>query len=336
MRPEKLSMPQEGETSGTQRAMKPEDEAADADTVRWIMNRSGKAPLLNAEREVLLAKRIEAGLYAGQILAADEVLPQGEQWLTAAEHAEMEVLAAEGASAKVEITEANLRLVVSLAKRYTGRGLDFLDLIQEGNLGLIHAVEKFDYTKGYKLSTYATKWIRQALQRALANQARSVRVPTNVIEVINKINRVKREMIADLGYEPTTEELAEQLGMTPKEVTETLEHAQSILSLDMPVGDDGDAELQDFVGKTTPSAETEAVENMMANVIDMTERFVHRQDSCTARVMTLFLGLENGEPQSEKQIARAEGLTPQEVKQILGPTMGKLQEYLQQDDPSVA
>ncbi|MYR03247.1 RNA polymerase sigma factor, partial [Streptomyces sp. SID6139] len=213
---------------------------ATADPVKDYLKQIGKVPLLNAEQEVELAKRIEAGLFAEDKLAnADKLAPKLKR--------ELEIIAEDGRRAKNHLLEANLRLVVSLAKRYTGRGMLFLDLIQEGNLGLIRAVEKFDYTKGYKFSTYATWWIRQAITRAMADQARTIRIPVHMVEVINKLARVQRQMLQDLGREPTPEELAKELDMTPEKVIEVQKYGREPISLHTPLGEDGDSEFGDLI-----------------------------------------------------------------------------------------
>ncbi|MGE4113818.1 MAG: RNA polymerase sigma factor, partial [Candidatus Nanopelagicales bacterium] len=212
---------------------------ATADPVKDYLKQIGKVPLLNAEQEVELAKRIEAGLFA------EEKLNSGIK-LNATQRGDLEWIAEDGRRAKNHLLEANLRLVVSLAKRYTGRGMLFLDLIQEGNLGLIRAVEKFDYTKGYKFSTYATWWIRQAITRAMADQARTIRIPVHMVEVINKLARVQRQMLQDLGREPTPEELAKELDMTPEKVVEVQKYGREPISLHTPLGEDGDSEFGDL------------------------------------------------------------------------------------------
>ncbi|MGZ4434721.1 MAG: RNA polymerase sigma factor, partial [Trebonia sp.] len=214
---------------------------ATADPVKDYLKQIGKVPLLNAEQEVELAKRIEAGLFA------EEKLAEGRLGLTPDQRIDLEWIAEDGRRAKNHLLEANLRLVVSLAKRYTGRGMLFLDLIQEGNLGLIRAVEKFDYTKGYKFSTYATWWIRQAITRAMADQARTIRIPVHMVEVINKLARVQRQMLQDLGREPTPEELAVELDMTPEKVVEVQKYGREPISLHTPLGEDGDSEFGDLI-----------------------------------------------------------------------------------------
>ena len=225
---------------------------ATADPVKDYLKQIGKVPLLNAEQEVELAKRIEAGLFAEEKLA--EI-----QGMTPDQRIDLEWIAEDGRRAKNHLLEANLRLVVSLAKRYTGRGMLFLDLIQEGNLGLIRAVEKFDYTKGYKFSTYATWWIRQAITRAMADQARTIRIPVHMVEVINKLARVQRQMLQDLGREPTPEELAVELDMTPEKVVEVQKYGREPISLHTPLGEDGDSEFGDLIEDSEAIQPGEAV-----------------------------------------------------------------------------
>ena len=225
---------------------------ATADPVKDYLKQIGKVPLLNAEQEVELAKRIEAGLFAeDKLAAADKLAPKLKR--------ELEIIAEDGRWAKNHLLEANLRLVVSLAKRYTGRGMLFLDLIQEGNLGLIRAVEKFDYTKGFKFSTYATWWIRQAITRAMADQARTIRIPVHMVEVINKLARVQRQMLQDLGREPTPEELAKELDMTPEKVIEVQKYGREPISLHTPLGEDGDSEFGDLIEDSEAVVPADAV-----------------------------------------------------------------------------
>ena len=224
--------------------------------MRAYLKQIGKVALLNAEEEVELAKRIEAGLYATQLMA--EFAEKGEK-LPAAQRRDMSWICRDGDRAKNHLLEANLRLVVSLAKRYTGRGMAFLDLIQEGNLGLIRAVEKFDYTKGYKFSTYATWWIRQAITRAMADQARTIRIPVHMVEVINKLGRIQRELLQDLGREPTPEELAKEMDITPEKVLEIQQYAREPISLDQTIGDEGDSQLGDFIEDSEAVVAVDAV-----------------------------------------------------------------------------
>ncbi|MCI0686485.1 MAG: RNA polymerase sigma factor, partial [Sporichthyaceae bacterium] len=258
---------------------------ATADPVKDYLKQIGKVPLLNAEQEVELAKRIEAGLFA------DEKIHGGERH-TPKFRRELEIIAADGRRAKNHLLEANLRLVVSLAKRYTGRGMLFLDLIQEGNLGLIRAVEKFDYTKGYKFSTYATWWIRQAITRAMADQARTIRIPVHMVEVINKLARVQRQMLQDLGREPTPEELAKELDMTPEKVIEVQKYGREPISLHTPLGEDGDSEFGDLIEDSEAIVPAEAVsftllQEQLHSVLDtLSER--------EAGVVSMRFGLTDG------------------------------------------
>ena len=246
----------EEESEALRQARKDAELTASADSVRAYLKQIGKVALLNAEEEVELAKRIEAGLYATQIM--QELSDSGEK-LPAAQRRDMSWICRDGNRAKNHLLEANLRLVVSLAKRYTGRGMAFLDLIQEGNLGLIRAVEKFDYTKGYKFSTYATWWIRQAITRAMADQARTIRIPVHMVEVINKLGRIQRELLQDLGREPTPEELAKEMDITPEKVLEIQQYAREPISLDQTIGDEGDSQLGDFIEDSEAVVAVDAV-----------------------------------------------------------------------------
>ncbi|MEH6381748.1 MAG: RNA polymerase sigma factor, partial [Dietzia cercidiphylli] len=244
------------ETKALRQARKDAELTASADSVRAYLKQIGKVALLNAEEEVELAKRIEAGLYATWFMA--QVVERGEK-LTTAQRRDYKWIERDGVRAKNHLLEANLRLVVSLAKRYTGRGMAFLDLIQEGNLGLIRAVEKFDYTKGYKFSTYATWWIRQAITRAMADQARTIRIPVHMVEVINKLGRIQRELLQDLGREPTPEELAKEMDITPEKVLEIQQYAREPISLDQTIGDEGDSQLGDFIEDSEAVVAVDAV-----------------------------------------------------------------------------
>jgi RNA polymerase primary sigma factor len=289
---------------------------ATADPVKDYLKQIGKVPLLNAEQEVELAKRIEAGLFAEEKLAeAPEVLRPGQR-------IDMEWIAEDGRRAKNHLLEANLRLVVSLAKRYTGRGMLFLDLIQEGNLGLIRAVEKFDYTKGYKFSTYATWWIRQAITRAMADQARTIRIPVHMVEVINKLARVQRQMLQDLGREPTPEELAAELDMTPEKVIEVQKYGREPISLHTPLGEDGDSEFGDLIEDSEAIQPGEAVsftllQEQLHSVLDtLSER--------EAGVVSMRFGLTDGQPKTLDEIGKVYGVTRERIRQIESKTMSKL------------
>ncbi|MGI5348390.1 RNA polymerase sigma factor [Streptomyces sp. CA-250714] len=288
---------------------------ATADPVKDYLKQIGKVPLLNAEQEVELAKRIEAGLFAEDKLAAEEKLAPKLQ-------RELEIIAEDGRRAKNHLLEANLRLVVSLAKRYTGRGMLFLDLIQEGNLGLIRAVEKFDYTKGYKFSTYATWWIRQAITRAMADQARTIRIPVHMVEVINKLARVQRQMLQDLGREPTPEELAKELDMTPEKVVEVQKYGREPISLHTPLGEDGDSEFGDLIEDSEAVVPADAVsftllQEQLHSVLDtLSER--------EAGVVSMRFGLTDGQPKTLDEIGKVYGVTRERIRQIESKTMSKL------------
>jgi RNA polymerase primary sigma factor len=289
---------------------------ATADPVKDYLKQIGKVPLLNAEQEVELAKRIEAGLFA------EEKLAEGMDGLKPAARLDMEWIAEDGRRAKNHLLEANLRLVVSLAKRYTGRGMLFLDLIQEGNLGLIRAVEKFDYTKGYKFSTYATWWIRQAITRAMADQARTIRIPVHMVEVINKLARVQRQMLQDLGREPTPEELAAELDMTPEKVIEVQKYGREPISLHTPLGEDGDSEFGDLIEDSEAIQPGEAVsftllQEQLHSVLDtLSER--------EAGVVSMRFGLTDGQPKTLDEIGKVYGVTRERIRQIESKTMSKL------------
>jgi len=287
---------------------------ATADPVKDYLKQIGKVPLLNAEMEVELAKRIEAGLFAEEKLGKGKVRPKDLE--------ELEWIAEDGRRAKNHLLEANLRLVVSLAKRYTGRGMLFLDLIQEGNLGLIRAVEKFDYTKGYKFSTYATWWIRQAITRAMADQARTIRIPVHMVEVINKLARVQRQMLQDLGREPTPEELAKELDMTPEKVIEVQKYGREPISLHTPLGEDGDSEFGDLIEDSEAIVPADAVsftllqEQLHAVLDTLSER--------EAGVVSMRFGLTDGQPKTLDEIGKVYGVTRERIRQIESKTMSKL------------
>ncbi|WP_203182869.1 RNA polymerase sigma factor [Streptomyces pratensis] len=314
----------EGENKGFVLSDDDEDDApaqqvavagATADPVKDYLKQIGKVPLLNAEQEVELAKRIEAGLFAEDKLAnSDKLAPKLRR--------ELEIIAEDGRRAKNHLLEANLRLVVSLAKRYTGRGMLFLDLIQEGNLGLIRAVEKFDYTKGYKFSTYATWWIRQAITRAMADQARTIRIPVHMVEVINKLARVQRQMLQDLGREPTPEELAKELDMTPEKVIEVQKYGREPISLHTPLGEDGDSEFGDLIEDSEAVVPADAVsftllQEQLHSVLDtLSER--------EAGVVSMRFGLTDGQPKTLDEIGKVYGVTRERIRQIESKTMSKL------------
>jgi RNA polymerase primary sigma factor len=289
---------------------------ATSDPVKDYLKQIGKVPLLNAEQEVELAKRIEAGLFA------EEKLGESRESLRPDVRIDLEWIAEDGRRAKNHLLEANLRLVVSLAKRYTGRGMLFLDLIQEGNLGLIRAVEKFDYTKGYKFSTYATWWIRQAITRAMADQARTIRIPVHMVEVINKLARVQRQMLQDLGREPTPEELAAELDMTPEKVIEVQKYGREPISLHTPLGEDGDSEFGDLIEDSEAIQPGEAVsftllQEQLHSVLDtLSER--------EAGVVSMRFGLTDGQPKTLDEIGKVYGVTRERIRQIESKTMSKL------------
>ncbi len=288
---------------------------ATADPVKDYLKQIGKVPLLNAEQEVELAKRIEAGLFAEEKLAESQRMNPDQR-------IDLEWIAEDGRRAKNHLLEANLRLVVSLAKRYTGRGMLFLDLIQEGNLGLIRAVEKFDYTKGYKFSTYATWWIRQAITRAMADQARTIRIPVHMVEVINKLARVQRQMLQDLGREPTPEELAVELDMSPEKVVEVQKYGREPISLHTPLGEDGDSEFGDLIEDSEAIQPGEAVsftllQEQLHSVLDtLSER--------EAGVVSMRFGLTDGQPKTLDEIGKVYGVTRERIRQIESKTMSKL------------
>ena len=297
---------------------------ATADPVKDYLKQIGKVALLNAVEEVELAKRIEAGLYAERTIAVDfpgydrstadvdtRKLVRDLQWV-----------ANDGRNAKNHLLEANLRLVVSLAKRYTGRGMLFLDLIQEGNLGLIRAVEKFDYTKGYKFSTYATWWIRQAITRAMADQARTIRIPVHMVEVINKLARVQRQMLQDFGREPTPEELAKELDMTPEKVIEVQKYGREPISLHTPLGEDGDSEFGDLIEDSEAVVPADAVSFTLLQ--DQLHQVLETLSEREAGVVAMRFGLQDGQPKTLDEIGKVYGVTRERIRQIESKTMSKL------------
>jgi RNA polymerase primary sigma factor len=289
---------------------------ATADPVKDYLKQIGKVALLNAEQEVELAKRIEAGLFA------DEKINDDHTKIKTSQVDDYEWIAEDGRRAKNHLLEANLRLVVSLAKRYTGRGMLFLDLIQEGNLGLIRAVEKFDYTKGYKFSTYATWWIRQAITRAMADQARTIRIPVHMVEVINKLARVQRQMLQDLGREPTPEELARELDMTPEKVVEVQKYGREPISLHTPLGEDGDSEFGDLIEDSEAVVPADAVSFtlLQEQLHDVLDTLSERE----AGVVSMRFGLTDGQPKTLDEIGKVYGVTRERIRQIESKTMSKL------------
>jgi RNA polymerase primary sigma factor len=309
----------EDESEALRQARKDAELTASADSVRAYLKQIGKVALLNAEEEVELAKRIEAGLYATQLMA--DIVDRGEK-LPAAQRRDMAWICRDGDRAKNHLLEANLRLVVSLAKRYTGRGMAFLDLIQEGNLGLIRAVEKFDYTKGYKFSTYATWWIRQAITRAMADQARTIRIPVHMVEVINKLGRIQRELLQDLGREPTPEELAKEMDITPEKVLEIQQYAREPISLDQTIGDEGDSQLGDFIEDSEAVVAVDAVSFTLLQ--DQLQSVLETLSEREAGVVRLRFGLTDGQPRTLDEIGQVYGVTRERIRQIESKTMSKL------------
>jgi RNA polymerase primary sigma factor len=309
----------EEESEALRQARKDAELTASADSVRAYLKQIGKVALLNAEEEVELAKRIEAGLYATQLM--NELAEKGEK-LPAAQRRDMMWICRDGDRAKNHLLEANLRLVVSLAKRYTGRGMAFLDLIQEGNLGLIRAVEKFDYTKGYKFSTYATWWIRQAITRAMADQARTIRIPVHMVEVINKLGRIQRELLQDLGREPTPEELAKEMDITPEKVLEIQQYAREPISLDQTIGDEGDSQLGDFIEDSEAVVAVDAVSFTLLQ--DQLQSVLETLSEREAGVVRLRFGLTDGQPRTLDEIGQVYGVTRERIRQIESKTMSKL------------
>jgi RNA polymerase primary sigma factor len=305
-----------GEDDGDLPAARVAAAGATADPVKDYLKQISKVPLLNAVQEVELAKRIEAGLFADQKLA------EGSRNLSAEARIDLEQVASDGRRAKNHLLEANLRLVVSLAKRYTGRGMLFLDLIQEGNLGLIRGVEKFDYIRGYKFSTYATWWIRQALSRAMAVQSRSIRLPVHIVEVISKLAGAQRQMLQGLGREPTPEELAAELDMTPEKVIEAMKYGREPISLHTPLGEDGNIEFGDLIEDSEAIQPGEAVsftllqEQLHSVLGTLSER--------EAGVVCMRFGLTGGQPKTLDEIGKVYGVSRERIRQIESKTMVKL------------
>ncbi len=309
----------EEESAALRQARKDATLSASADSVREYLKQIGKVALLTAEQEVALAARIEAGLYAAERLHRAQ---DSTETLSPQLRRDLSWIVGDGQRAKNHLLEANLRLVVSLAKRYTGRGMAFLDLIQEGNLGLIRAVEKFDYTKGFKFSTYATWWIRQAITRAMADQARTIRIPVHTTEVINKLGRIHRELLQDLGREPTPHELATHMDITPDKVLELQHYAREPISLDQTLGDEGNSQLGDFIEDSEAVRAIDAVsftllqDQLQSVLATLTER--------EAGIVRLRYGLTDGQPRTLEQIGQIYGVTRERVRQIESRTMAKL------------
>ncbi|MBA3798383.1 MAG: RNA polymerase sigma factor, partial [Geodermatophilaceae bacterium] len=292
----------EEESEALRQARKDAEMTASADSVRAYLKQIGKVALLNAEEEVDLAKRIEAGLYAAERVRINTT---ESRKVTTQLRRDLNWIVRDGERAKNHLLEANLRLVVSLAKRYTGRGMAFLDLIQEGNLGLIRAVEKFDYTKGYKFSTYATWWIRQAITRAMADQARTIRIPVHMVEVINKLGRIQRELLQDLGREPTPEELAKEMDITPDKVLEIQQYAREPISLDQTIGDEGDSQLGDFIEDSEAVVAVDAVSFTLLQ--DQLTSVLQTLSEREAGVVRLRFGLTDGQPRTLDEIGQVYG-----------------------------
>ena len=313
----------EDESAALRQARKDAELTASADSVRAYLKQIGKVALLDAEQEVSLAKRIEAGLYATyrMELMEDPETPTKER-LSPAMKRDLRAIARDGRKAKNHLLEANLRLVVSLAKRYTGRGMAFLDLIQEGNLGLIRAVEKFDYTKGYKFSTYATWWIRQAITRAMADQARTIRIPVHMVEVINKLGRIQRELLQDLGREPTPLELAKEMDITEDKVLEIQQYAREPISLDQTIGDEGDSQLGNFIEDSEAVVAVDAVSFTLLQ--DQLQAVLKTLSEREAGVVRLRFGLTDGMPRTLDEIGQVYGVTRERIRQIESKTMSKL------------
>lgn len=309
----------EEDSEALKQARKDAEMTASADSVRAYLKQIGKVPLLNAAQEVELAKRIEAGLYAVERLK--QMREAGEDIPTQVRR-DLEWIVRDGDRAKDHLLEANLRLVVSLAKRYTGRGMAFLDLIQEGNLGLIRAVEKFDYTKGYKFSTYATWWIRQAITRAMADQARTIRIPVHMVEVINKLGRIQRELLQDLGREPSPDELAKEMDISPEKVLEIQQYAREPISLDQTIGDEGDSQLGDFIEDSEAIVAVDAVSFSLLQ--GQLQQVLQTLSEREAGVVRLRFGLTDGQPRTLDEIGQVYGVTRERIRQIESKTMSKL------------
>jgi RNA polymerase primary sigma factor len=311
-----IEAPHESEEMAPRQVQSDARRAATGDLVRIYLREIGRVPLLTAHDEVELAKAIEAGLFA------EEKLQGGVQaGCAGAQMAELMLIAADGIAAKQRLIEANLRLVVSIAKRYIGRGLVFLDLIQEGNLGLIRAVEKFDYTKGYKFSTYATWWIRQAITRAIADQARTIRIPVHMVETINKMARIQRQLHQDLGREATPEEIAAEMGMHPDRVAEIQRIAQEPVSLQSPIGEE-DSDLGDFIEDADAVVPMEAAAFIMLQ--DQLDRVLDNLSIREQRIIQLRFGLTDGHPRTLEEVGREFGVTRERIRQIESKTLAKL------------
>ncbi len=308
----------EEESQTLRQARKDAELTTSADSVRAYLKQIGKVALLTAEQEVQLAKRIEAGLYAAERVRCEDTNHQ----LCPQLYRDLCWIVRDGQRAKNHLLEANLRLVVSMAKRYTGRGMPFLDLIQEGNLGLIRAVAKFDYTKGYKFSTYATWWIRQAITRAMADQARTIRIPVHMTEIINKLSRIQRELRGDLGREPTPEELAKEMDTTPEKVLEIQQYAREPISLDQTIGDEGDSQLGDFIEDSQAVVAVDAVSFTLLQ--DQLQSVLATLSEREASIIRLRFGLTDGQPRTLEEISHIHGVTRERIRQLETKTMAKL------------
>ncbi len=289
--------------------------AGTGDPVKMYLKSIGRVPLLTAIEEVDLSKKVEAGLFAAEKLAT-------EKKVSPTLRRDLEQIIREGQAAKDKLVEANLRLVVSIAKRYVGRGMLFLDVIQEGNLGLIRAVEKFDYTKGYKFSTYATWWIRQAITRAIADQARTIRIPVHMVETINKVVRVQRQLLQDLGREPTMEEIGKEVDLPPDKVEEVLKIAQDPVSLETPIGEEGDSHLGDFIEDSDAVVPVDAASFIMMQ--EQLESVLHSLTDREKKVVQLRFGLTDGHPRTLEEVGREFGVTRERIRQIESKTLSKL------------
>ncbi len=309
----------EEESEALRQARRDAEATASTDSVRAYLRQIGRVALLNAEEEVDLAKRIEAGFYAAERVRrsedpAGEIFPQLRR--------DLAWIVRDGERAKNHLLEANLRLVVSVAKRYTGRGMPFLDVIQEGNLGLIRAVEKFDYTKGFKFSTYATWWIRQAITRAMADQARTIRIPVHMTEVINKLGAIQRDLRQNLGREPTPEELARDMDITPEKVMELQHYAREPISLDQTLGEEGDSQLGDFIEDSQAVVAVDAVSFILLQ--DDLQSVLATLSEREASIIRLRFGLTDGRPRTLDEIGHVHGVTRERIRQIENSTMFKL------------
>jgi RNA polymerase primary sigma factor len=285
------------------------------DPVRMYLKEIGRVPLLTAEEEVDLAKRVEAGLFASEKLTMNVSVPVGL-------HRDLELIERDGQLAKKRLIEANLRLVVSIAKRYVGRGMLFLDLIQEGNLGLIRAVEKFDYTKGYKFSTYATWWIRQAITRAIADQARTIRIPVHMVETINKLVRIQRQLLQDLGREPTPEEIGKEMELPPERVREIQKLSQEPVSLETPIGEEDDSNLGDFIEDSDAVVPIDAASFILLQ--EQLDSILHTLSEREKKVIQLRFGLTDGHPRTLEEVGKEFGVTRERIRQIESKTLSKL------------